>query len=232
MVGESGLDKYSVTYNGGGSASNSDGIIGRSGGGATDIRTKVTSTLENWNESESLKSRIMVAAGGGGSGYYSSNSGSYFAIGGAGGGLTGYTGTSTFSNDYSIVGNQISAGASGGFGFGGNATGGGGGSGWYGGGGGLNIGAGGGGSSYISGHAGCIAVTSSGTPKIEEYSEISDSVSYTGYKFVNTQMIDGSGYPWTTIKSESSSGMPSPISSSIITGNSGNGYAKITYLGN
>lgn len=44
-------------------------------------------------------------------------------------------------------------------------------------------------------------------------------------------MIDGAGYPWTTKKESSSIGMPSPISSSIITGNTGNGYAKITYLG-
>ena len=44
-------------------------------------------------------------------------------------------------------------------------------------------------------------------------------------------MIDGTGYPWTTVKSSSSSGMPSPTSASLITGNTGDGYAKITYLG-
>jgi hypothetical protein len=44
-------------------------------------------------------------------------------------------------------------------------------------------------------------------------------------------MIDGAGYPWTTEKSATSSGMPSYSSSSLMTGNTGNGYARITYLG-
>lgn len=61
-VGE-GNKSSGIAYNGGGS-----GYYG-SGGGATDVR------LQNglWNNFESLKSRIMIAAGGGGSGGQGAN---------------------------------------------------------------------------------------------------------------------------------------------------------------
>jgi len=129
----------------------------------------------------------------------------------------------------------------GGFGYGGNrvgGNGGGGGGGWYGGGGATSSsttvhsgGGGGGGSSYISGHEGCIAITSAGSPKVQTYSKLSDSISHTGYTFVNTQMIDGAGYPWTTVKSGATSGMPSPTGILTQTGQAGDGYAIIHYLG-
>ncbi len=112
---------------------------------------------------------------------------------------------------------------------------GGGGGGWYGGGAGGGTGAGGnghgggGGSSYISGHAGCIGITSNGTPKTNLYSNINDSYSYNGYYFTNTKTIDGQGYNWTTEK-EKYVGMPTHDGASIMTGNSGNGYAKITLI--
>ncbi len=225
------------TYGGwnGGADSNSSYTTG--GGGATDIRVSVTSSINTWNETESLNSRIMVAGGGGG-GYY--NSDANYGTGGAGGGLTGYNGSGT--NGPGTGGTQVSGGYDksassfgiGGFGYGGigtrwtyNASGG---SGWYGGGG-SYASSGGGGSSYISGHAGCIGVNSSGKSLTSTYSKLADSISYTGYKFTNTQMIDGQGYPWTIVKSSASSGMPSPTSASLITGNTGSGYAKITYLG-
>ena len=67
-------------WNGGGNSGN----YGGGGGGSTDIRLLPTSSTTLWNEFESLKARIMVAAGGGG--------GSYNASGGAGGGLIGYNG--------------------------------------------------------------------------------------------------------------------------------------------
>ena len=233
-------------WNGGGNgASIASGSAG-GGGGATDVRISNTSLPNIWNETSSLRSRIMVAAGGGGGSFYGS---SFYGTGGPGGGLTGYTG-------YNVVGggspgtggNQILGGFSsydasskavtaGEYGLGGKSyttwSAAGGGGGHYGGGGGSYAGAsGGGGSSFISGHPGCIAIGSDGTPKVQTYSTLSDSVSYTDYKFVNTSMIDGSGFPWTTTKSASSSGMPSPNSGNTQTGNPGNGYAKITYLGN
>lgn len=43
-------------------------------------------------------------------------------------------------------------------------------------------------------------------------------------------MIDGAGYNWTTEKGEYT-GMPSHDGTTTMTGNAGNGYAKITYLG-
>ena len=228
-------------WNGGGNGYNGN-KTGRGGGGATDIRLVSTTSKNVWNEFESLKSRIMVAAGGGGGSYYDT---SYTTHGGSGGTLIGNNGVGTWNSFYGTGATQSAGGylyssthftATGDFGIGatsgthGHGSGGGGG-GYYGGGGGNGIGGGGGGSSYISGHAGCIGVNSSGNSLASTYSKLADSISYTGYSFTNTSMIDGTGYPWTTVKSSSSSGMPSPTSASLITGNTGDGYAKITYLG-
>ena len=239
-VGEQPFGILSGGWNGGGTG------YTRGGGGATDIRTVPTTTLTSWNLTASLNSRIMVAAGGSGDSWYTGNSSNHRANGAAGGGLIGCNGPSGWNASYSGTGGKQATTSlaltnnpltSSGFGYGGNAgttsysSGSGGGSGWYGGSGADAISSGGGGSSYISGHAGCIGVDSSGNPLNNSYSTLNDSISYTGYKFTNTTMIDGAGYPWTTEKSGSSSGMPSPTSSSTQTGQSGNGYAKITYLG-
>ena len=239
-VGEQPLNTLNGGWNGGGNG------YTRGGGGATDVRTVPTTTLTSWNLVASLNSRIMVASAGAGDSWYTGDSAKHRAQGGAGGGLIGYTGPSGWNGSYSGTGGQQNttslslnnnAVTSSGFGYGGKAgttsfsSASGGGSGWYGGSGGDAISSGGGGSSYISGHAGCIGVNSSGNPLATEYSKLEDSISYTGYKFINTTMIDGAGYPWNTEKSGSSSGMPSPTTSSTQTGQSGNGYAKITYLG-
>ena len=61
-----------------------------SGGGATDIRL----TNGDWNNFNSLKSRIMVAAGGGGIYYTTEKNGAESCNGGYGGALTGGNGTS------------------------------------------------------------------------------------------------------------------------------------------
>ncbi len=42
-------------------------------------------------------------------------------------------------------------------------------------------------------------------------------------------MIDGAGYNWTTVKGDYV-GQPQP-DGTITTGHSGNGYARITYIG-
>lgn len=72
-----------------------------SGGGATDIRL----TAGNWNDLNSLKSRIMVAAGGGGTQYFEGKMKNYEQIiegtGGAGGGLIGYEGYQKAIKNYS-----------------------------------------------------------------------------------------------------------------------------------
>ncbi len=117
------------------------------GGGATDIRFK----NGNWNDQESLLSRIIVGGGGGSNGSTSN-----------GGGVGGYNGGSTSGyGSGGVGGTQTSAGSiGGGFGYGGagNSWSGGhagaGGGGWYGGGGSTPDGsgdddrAGGGGSSF------------------------------------------------------------------------------------
>ena len=75
---------YEGGYNGGAKGGTINDGKYTGGGGATDIRI----VNGNWNDFNSLKSRIMVAAGGAGTGYYGSE-----IIGGAGGGLNGYQGT-------------------------------------------------------------------------------------------------------------------------------------------
>lgn len=93
-VGESGGNIQTATYNGGGYS----GTLynARSGGGATDIRL----VSGSWDEFESLKSRIMVAAGGGGS-----TAGNYGCNGGAGGTLEGLAGAKGGSGSgYTVAG--------------------------------------------------------------------------------------------------------------------------------
>ena len=232
-------------YNGGGDAmselTSETGTVS-TGGGATDIRL----ISGSWDNFSSLKSRIMIASGGGGSDYYIDK---YNGLGGAGGGLIGYDGTNsvdslTEEGSIGIGGTQIKGGTNeeypefpelnGGFGFGGNyainngSNSGAGGSGYYGGSSGHRYRAGGGGgSSYISGHNGCNAILESSTQNNIIHSN--QSIHYSGYKFTNTIMIDGAGYNWTTTKGKYV-GMPTHSGTNTMEGNTGNGYAKITFI--
>ena len=199
-------------------------------GGASDVRL-VSGT---WNNTASLASRIMVAGGAGGT--YSDVSA---PGGGAAGGLTSY---STSNSNHTVASStQVAGGAAGlngnagGFGYGGshsqsayNSGAGG----YYGGGSGPS---GGGGTSYISGHTGCVAITSQSsiTPKsgcTTGTSNNSCSLHYSGKKFTDTVMIDGRGYSWTNTKG-SLTQMPSPNGGYYESGvgNSGNGAIRITY---
>nr|MBP3258918.1 prepilin-type N-terminal cleavage/methylation domain-containing protein [Bacilli bacterium] len=234
-VGQEG-QKNSTGWNGGGKGFNNSGY---GGGGATDVRLVPTSSLTGWGEIDSLKSRIMVAGAGGGSSIYSSAA--WGQSGGEAGGLVSYVGTGgASSTTYAATeATQTSGGTAsrangnvgtdGGFGYGGDGyqasyNSGGGGGGWYGGGGGSH--AGGitsGGTSYISGHNGSIGMNEDTTMKEN------DSVSYTGYSFNNTSMIDGQGYKWTTSKG-SQKKMPTYDGETLMIGNEGNGYAKITFI--
>lgn len=215
-------------YNGGGNASNDEYSANNrfGGGGATDVRL----ISGAWNNFDSLKSRIIVAGGGG----------SYSEFdGGNAGGLIGYEyphersgggGTQTSGGDAKISTLFPSYPAQpGGFGYGGKggsyASGGGGG--YYGGGGGVRDtkdGGGGGGSSFISGHSGCdaIAETTTSTNIIHT----GQSIHYSGYKFTNTQMIDGAGYEWTTDKRTTIIGVPNYPNIGV----NSDGYAKISLL--
>ena len=252
------LTRKAGGWNGGGVSANQAACCSNrywgSGGGASDIRT----VYGAWDDGASLRSRIMVASGGGGS-YYGGSGSAENAIGGHGGGLTGYNGRDNYSTAHSLTANSYPGGSGGsqvsggiatryegstyspaGFGYGGslgNANAGGG-SGWYGGGGSEHVSSAGGGSSYISGHTGSVAVTStsSSSPKsgcTTGTTTNSCSVSPFGYTFTNTLMIDGAGYKWTNTKG-SLQAMPKPTSGNYGSGvgHTGNGYARITYLGN
>lgn len=228
-------------WNGGGNVPAGKDKDGRAGGGATDIRTVPTTSKGTWNVKESLASRIMVAAGGGGAAYESSSR--WRSDGGPAGGLTGYNPLnmgSSASGYYGTGGTQIKGGyainasttavSMGTFGLGGQGIstdgGSGGGGGWYGGGGSNICSGGGGGSSYISGHDGCVAVTSAGA--VTDTTD-NQSHSWTGYIFNNTKIIDGTGYEWTTEKG-SLVNQPTQDNTSVQTGNAGNGFAMISSL--
>ncbi len=251
-VGEQGkpADRESK-FNGGGAGGYP---AGASGGGATDVRL----VGGDWDNLESLKSRIMVAGAGGGIGYslYNSAGGGSYA-----GGLNGYDGGyysgHGYANQNGKGGTQTAGGSAGTniysgaygtvnpgtFGIGGNneshssgGGAGGGGGGYYGGGAGGATGGGGfgqgagGGSSFISGHAGAIAINEDGTPKVTTYSQIEDSYHYSGKIFTDTVMIDGKGYNWTTALGSLTS-MPKPEGGTYDegAGHDGDGYARITY---
>lgn len=90
LVGNEGINGG---YNGGGILSNSNAqYYGSSGGGATDIRI----INGSWNNFNSLKSRIMVAAGGGGAAFR--NQGYGEGNGGDGGSLRGIDGMESYAD--------------------------------------------------------------------------------------------------------------------------------------
>lgn len=225
------------------------GSIGEtSGGGATDIRL----VNGDWDNFESLKSRIIVAAGGGGGMYYQHST---LKQAGHGGGLIGYDADDLVANhEYTTGysghgGTQTSGGTTGIYGYekytyseimngifgiGGydpNGSSSGGGGGYYGGGHGRHPGGtwtgGGGGSSFISGHLGCDAISKDSTE--DNIIHTGQANHYSGYVFTDTKMIDGAGYNWTSEKGEYV-GMPTHDGNSTMTGNSGNGYARITLV--
>lgn len=204
-VGNSKGEKKS--FNGGGSG----GGYASGGGGATDVRL----TPGAWNDFNSLKSRIMVAAGGGGvttwqkgseggaaGGLFSYDT-PYYASGNWGNALgTGATQTMGGKGFNSILGAPYHGG-NGQFGIAGkgsdNEYGGGGGSGYYGGSGGgdgdFSVSSGSGGSSYISGHIGCNSIKESS--RQNHISHTGENIHYSKRYFTNTEMIDGLGYRWT-----------------------------------
>ena len=251
-VGEQGNNTRNTAFNGGGKGgatnSSDETFKGSSGGGATDIRL----VGGNWDDTASLKSRIMVAAGsGGGTDEVYERAGENSIAGGLTGGTGGYYNGHSYVNQNGKGGTQTAGGAAGNnhfsatgtnnagtFGVGGNCDStsdnkgaGGGGGGYFGGGAGgstLSGGSGqggGGGSSYISGHTGCVAIASveTITPKVgctNGTTDITCSYHYSGKRFTNTVMKSGN------------ESMPTHDGTGTMTGNTGNGYAKITYLGN
>ena len=234
------------------------------GGGATDIRMVKCTTNSAWNDFASLKSRIMVAGGGGGmvSPYWAADAGGleaytsrHFYSGnydfqsegatqqtgfkfGLGGSENMYTGDGTMMSGGTIteeIGGRDRSSGGGGY-MGGNmqtfkdlTTR-------------KDLCAASGGSSFISGHAGCVAILNSSTEDAEgnqtlnfrnDANAVAKSTHYSGKVFTNTVMIDGRGYPWTTEVSATKQAMPNPESSSNYTtgyGHIGQGFARITIM--
>jgi hypothetical protein len=181
-------------------ATSFNGGTGSSGGYPGGGATDFRLTSGTWNNTTGLRSRIMVA-GGGGSGSAANRS--------YGGTLAGLPGNIATGATQTTGGVGQSPFVSGVFGSGGNGCGGGGG--YYGGAGAWCVDGGGGGSSFISGHFGVNAINASGV-------HTNSTVHYSGYAFFNTSMIAGNA------------SMPNPRAAGNITGNTGNGYAKITVL--
>lgn len=219
-TGGQGSTSSSGGFNGGGNGGQGN-TAGGGGGGATDIRIG----------EDSLYARVIVAGGGGGAGGRS-NTSAYQSYGGYGGGTTGGTGngidnSTAFTTNYSGQGGTQTSGGlratstvqsnthtNGSFGVGGvggymtnnNYGAGGGGGGWYGGGGGnYRSGPGGGGSGYV-------------------YTE-STASSYPSGCLLNSSyyMSNAATYAGNTAFESTTGGTE--------TGHTGNGYAKITYVG-
>ncbi len=207
--GGGGATTRGATWNGGGSSqSGYSNTHTSAGGGASDVRIVYAA----WNNFQSLKSRIMVAAGGGGGVYWTGTSLTRNRAGGAGGGLNGGVGiflqdSHHVSSTNATGGSQTAGGRSnrgfagspnvGRFGIGGNGTNScGAGGGYYGGGGGRDYGycmsAGAGGSSFISGYSGCDAVSDSSTSG--NIIHTGQPNHYSGLFFTNTSMTAGSNY--------------------------------------
>ena len=235
-------------YNGGGICSTQKDTDGRTGGGATDIRL----LNGNWDNAESLASRIMVAGGGGGASY---ESGSWYSNGGTAGGLHGLIASDMSSNAstyFGTGGTQVAGGTpnaitayadkidssvdpNGSFGQGGGGSskdgGAGGGGGYYGGAGTAYLSGGGGGSSYISGYTGCVAVTSvtNTTPRNDSDGEECTEES-AQFDSVCSEHYSGKIFTNAVMKAGNEL-MPTVDGESTMIGNEGNGFAKITYLG-
>jgi len=231
--------------------------IGYSGGGATDIRL-INGNWEEFTSLKSRI--IVAGAGGATGAVYQPNTILYpdveidfFGDAGDAGGLEGGEGINVYKYNFfgnifaSTGGTQISGGHvnetegnffvnNGGFGYGGynnyhSVGGAGGGAGYYGGGASSRGHAGsGGGSSFISGHDGCDAISEQSTE--DNIIHTNQSIHYSGLYFTDTVMIDGAGYKWTDHKLEDLGmvGMPTHSGIGTMTGNAGDGFAKITLL--
>jgi hypothetical protein len=254
-VGQYNNTRYGTTiFNGGGIVPDNSNS-GR-GGGATDFRFVPGDSDAEWDKPLSLNSRIMVAGGGGGCGdqssgvsggqyghagglkgwdqYYPQSCGGTQTSGGAGSG--GYYGKGTFGRGGTPGGGT-------------NYLGGGGG-GYYGGAGnGYSGGDGSGGSSFISSMTGCVAIDPESTaePRAQDSGTglVKTALNYNtslfgasptfgdgeDILFTDCSMVDGGGYQWNTGEKATTAGtMPNP-SGGTMTGNTGNGYARITLFG-
>ena len=219
-------------YNGGGNGyDDPEGDAGGGGGGATDVRLM----SGKWNDFDALKSRIMVAAGGGGMSRYYIYEGNYYeksGIAGAGGTTVGKNANAIEATSEDLSGKGATQTEGYQFGIGENGiicmsslNGTGGGAGGY-----MGSRAGncsstdwipttgaGGGSSYASGCKDCLAIAQNSTK--DKLNFTNQSIHYSKLTFKNIVMKAGDET------------MPSYQSDKEMTGNIGDGYARITYIG-
>ena len=232
VVGQNGTNEGIIFNNGSKYLSIPPTTTGAwSGGGSTDIR--LTIPTEKWDNFDSRKSRIMVAASGGGSVSY------WFPQNGQPGGtLNGFAGTAVtdgtrMDGEAATFGTQIKGGLNGtgrfarqtpnyiGFGYipVPNVDMNGAGNGYYAGGKGNHgegsVGVGATGSCFISGYSGCDAIKDSSTENAVVHT--GQPIHYSGLVFTDTEMIDGQ------------SPMPSPKGGTE-TGHLGDGVCIVTQL--
>ena len=198
------------SYNGGGLGTwdHTDDEAAGAGGGATDIRL----VSGNWNDFNSLKSRIMVAGAGGGATWKTS--------GGNAGGLEGNTTNSSAKAGTQTSGYKFGIGQDG-YGTGDSNGVGGAGGGYYGGttsGSKSNEETGAGGSSYVSGYEGVNSISEDSTE--ENIIHTGNSSHYSGFIFNNIIMKSGN------------EDVPTYDGKGTMIGNNDNGYAKITRIDN
>jgi hypothetical protein len=101
-----------------------------------------------------------------------------------------------------------------------------------------------GGSSFISGMTSCVAIDPTDTTGNPRKQDADESMNYNSavfgpsvtwddgdeITFTNWSMIDGTGYEWNTGAKGTLTNMLSPTTGNTITGNPGNGYARIKLL--
>ena len=233
VVGQNGTNEGIIFNNGSKYLSIPPTTTGAwSGGGSTDIR--LTIPTEKWDNFDSRKSRIMVAASGGGSiSYWLPQNGK------PGGTLKGFAGTtvtngSRMDGEAATFGTQTKGGLNGtgtntrltpnyiGFGYipVPNVDMNGAGNGYYAGGKGnlgyYTVGVGATGSCFISGYPGCDAIKESSTENAIVHTGQPNH--YSGLVFTDTEMIDGQ------------SSMPSPFGGTDEIGHSGDGACIVTQL--
>jgi len=235
-LGGEGSNDINGSFNGGGGLTAGQDKWGRSGGGATDIRL----VSSNWNDFNSLKSRIMVAAGGGGANdrnYTETGTPYGCGNGGFGGSLTGGNGVHVPNSDsegwfcLTYGATQTFGGTGIEYKNGGTTTynsgcfgsailyeaisQAGGGGGYYGGANSIVHCGGSGGSSFISGYSGCNAIKESSTESNIVHSGSPNH--YSGYVFTNSVMVAGNAI------------ITSPTGGTEI-GHNGNGYCVISWI--
>ena len=206
-------------WNGGGDTKFGNNAAG-GGGGATDISTQGTANSTTWNEEKHLYSRLIVAGAGGGGGENNSYSP------GAGGGNNGIRGDTGLA-----AGTQISGGGAFGIGQASTAQGddaGGGGAGWYGGGSGT--------SASATGATGYLWPTEQDGDGSGGSGWIYTSSTYNNWSANSTEgksgkwKLDSSYYLTSASTIAGNQTFKSP-SGTNETGHSGNGYARITWIG-